>query len=133
MPGGMVAKSVASLLPLRDAVYFAMTGEQFDGRRAAEMRFVNRSVPRSRLREVVNELALRLAALDPTAVKASKESVKQVRDMSNEEASAYLAAMHNDLNWRHYKQGLEGLGVDMFLAKKYRPGVSSYTKAKPED
>ena len=29
----------------RDALYYAMTGDTFDGRRAAEIKFVNKSVP----------------------------------------------------------------------------------------
>ena len=53
MPGGLVAKSVASLMPYRDAVYYAMTGEQFDGPAAARLRFVNSSVPRAGLESEV--------------------------------------------------------------------------------
>jgi trans-feruloyl-CoA hydratase/vanillin synthase len=132
MPGGMVAASIASLMPYRDAVYYAMTGEQFDGRRAAEIRFVTRSVPAERLRREVETIADRLKELDPAAIRASKESVKQVIGMSTEQAAAFLAAKHNDLNWRHQQAGHAGEGVDRFVAKQYKPGVSSYTQAAGE-
>ena len=133
MPGGLVAKSVASLMPYRDAVYYAMTGEQFDGPAAARLRFVNSSVPRASLESEVAKVADRLKVLDPTAVRFCKEAVKQVMDMSYDEASWFLAAKHNDLNWRHHQLGEEGKGVDLFLAKRYRPGIDSYTEAEGDD
>ena len=133
MPGGMVAKVIATLMPYRDAVYYAMTGEQFDGRQAAEMRFVNRSVPRQQLEDEVHKLAHRLSALDEASVRASKEAVKQVIGMSYEEASWFLAAKHNDLNWRHHQAGTAGQGIDEFLAKRYKPGVGSYTEILDEE
>ena len=133
MPGGLVAKSIASLMPYRDAVYYAMTGERFDGPAAARIRFVNRSVPRSSLESEVAKVADRLKALDPAAVRFCKEAVKQVMDMSYDEAYWFLAAKHNDLNWRHHQLGEEGKGVELFLAKQYRPGISSYTEAEGDD
>lgn len=133
MPGGLVAKSVASLMPYRDAVYYAMTGEQFDGPAAARLRFVNSSVPRACLESEVAKVADRLKALDPTAVRFCKEAVKQVMDMSYDEAYWFLAAKHNDLNWRHHQLGEEGKGIDLFLGKHYRPGIGSYTEAEGDD
>ena len=133
MPGGLVAKSIASLMPYRDAVYYAMTGDRFDGQAAARVRFVNSSVPRSSLESEVMRLADRLKKLDPAAVRFSKEAVKQVMDMSYDEASWFLAAKHNDLNWRHHQLGEAGKGVEKFLAKEYRPGISSYTEAEGDD
>jgi feruloyl-CoA hydratase/lyase len=130
MPGGMVAKTIATLMPYRDAVYYAMTGEQFDGRRAAEIRFVTRAVPLSRLKAEVSAIADRLKVLDPSACRSSKEAVKQVWGMSYDEASYFLSAKHNDLNWRHHKEGSGGDGIDSFLAKEYRPGVESFTERK---
>ena len=133
MPGGLVAKSVASLMPYRDAVYYAMTGERFDGPAAARLRFVNSSVPRAGLESEVAKVADRLKALDPTAVRFCKEAVKQVMDMSYDEAYWFLAAKHNDLNWRHHQLGEEGKGIDLFLDKRYRPGIGSYTEAEGDD
>jgi trans-feruloyl-CoA hydratase/vanillin synthase len=128
MPGGLVAKTIATLMPYRDAVYYAMTGEQFDGRRAAEIRFVNRSVPLAALKDEVAAIAARLKVLDPSACRSSKEAVKQVWGMSYDEASYFLTAKHNDLNWRHHQEGRGGDGIDRFLAKEYRPGLESFTE-----
>ena len=62
LPAGLVSKVAATLMPYRDALYFAMTGKSFDGRRAAEVRLVNESVPAARLREEVMALADHLAS-----------------------------------------------------------------------
>ncbi len=133
MPGGMVAKTIATLMPYRDAVYYAMTGEQFDGRRAAEIRFVNRSVPQASLRQETLAIADRLKHLDPAACRACKESVKQVWGMSYDEASYFLTSKHNDLNWRHHQEGQGGDGIERFLAKEYKPGVQSFTETTREE
>ena len=44
-PGGLVSRALAEMIPTRDALYYIMTGEPFDGRKAAEMRLVNEAVP----------------------------------------------------------------------------------------
>jgi trans-feruloyl-CoA hydratase/vanillin synthase len=56
-PGGAVSKSLANLLRPRDALFYGMTGRPFDGRRAAEIGFVNYSVPLARLEEETMSLA----------------------------------------------------------------------------
>jgi len=41
----------------RDCLYYIMTGETFDGKRAKEMGLVNDAVPKDQLRERVRKLA----------------------------------------------------------------------------
>ena len=50
IPAGTVTKAVASVMGQRDAMYYIMTGETFDGRKAAAMGLVNEAVPRPELR-----------------------------------------------------------------------------------
>ena len=45
LPGGLVGKVIVDGLSYRDAVYYAMTGEQFNGKKASEIRLVTQSVP----------------------------------------------------------------------------------------
>ena len=51
LPGGFVSKALTEALVVRDAVWFAVTGETFDGRAPERTRLVNRAVPREKLRE----------------------------------------------------------------------------------
>jgi trans-feruloyl-CoA hydratase/vanillin synthase len=127
LPAGMVAKVIATLMPYRDALYFAMTAEQFDGRQASEVRFVNRSVPLAALDEEVDKLARRLVALDGGALRATKEAFKQAYDMSYEQAYWFLQAKSGELRGRQKQKGTADQGIEKFLAKEYRPGRGSYT------
>lgn len=127
LPAGMVSKVIGTMMPYRDALYYALTAETFDGKRAAELRLVNRSVPKEQLLDEVTKLARCLASLDAAALHATKEAFKQVLDMSYEQAYWYLIAKSNELQWRHQKLGHGGEGIEKFLAKEYRPAFSSFT------
>ena len=50
IPAGVVTKAVAQVMSQRDALYYIMTGETFDGRKAAAMNLVNEAVPLKDLR-----------------------------------------------------------------------------------
>ena len=60
LPGGNVTRAVAEVMSHRDALYYIMTGELFDGRKAAEMRLVNEALPladlKARVRAVCDTL-----------------------------------------------------------------------------
>jgi trans-feruloyl-CoA hydratase/vanillin synthase len=60
IPAGVVTKAVAQVMSQRDALYYIMTGETFDGRNAAAMKLVNEAVPRRKLRARTKQLAKRL-------------------------------------------------------------------------
>ena len=45
LPGGGATKVVTDLVSMRDAMYMTLMGELMDGKRAAEIRLVNESVP----------------------------------------------------------------------------------------
>ena len=49
IPAGIVTKSVAMALAQRNALYYIMTGDNFDGKRAAEIGLVNFAVPKAEL------------------------------------------------------------------------------------
>src|SRR6202521_3504021 len=82
IPGGIVSWNVAEMLSQRDAMYYAMTGLPFDGKKAAEIKLVNYSVPRARLKEETVALARLLAEKNPHALRATKEAIRTVRNMT---------------------------------------------------
>ena len=45
IPPGVVTKAVSQVVSHRDCLYYIMTGETFDGRKAAAMDLVNEAVP----------------------------------------------------------------------------------------
>jgi trans-feruloyl-CoA hydratase/vanillin synthase len=133
LPGGLVSKVITSSMMFRDAMYYAMTGEPFNGKKAAEIRFINTSVPQEQLKDEVMKLARHLAAQDAAALRVTKEALKQVVDMSYEQAYWWLLAKSNELRWRHDRQGFGGEGIDKFLTKEYRPGFGSFTQTGKQE
>ncbi len=128
IPAGNVVKSLSSALTLRDCLYYTMTGETFDGRRAAEIRFVNESVPRAQLRQRTEELARVLLEKNPHALRACKDACRRVRDMSWDDANDYLYAKLAQSRFIDPDKGREE-GMSQFLDEKsYRPGLGAYRR-----
>ncbi len=127
IPGGMVSKVIGSQMSFRDALYYAMTGERFDGRRAAEMRWVNLSVPRDQLETRTRELAEKLAKMDASALRSTKEAFKIVQEMPFDVAFNWLLAKANKLNGGHQVEGAGEEGLDKCLRKEFKPVLGSHT------
>ena len=81
LPGGNVTRAVAEVMRHRDALYYIMTGELFDGRKAAEMGLVNEAVPAGELKTRVHAIANVLLEKNPVTLKAAKDTFKRVRNM----------------------------------------------------
>jgi trans-feruloyl-CoA hydratase/vanillin synthase len=132
MPAGMVSKVVSDFVGLRRALYWALTGFTFDGQAAATAGLVSESVPGEHLEARTVELARHLSRLDPSALRATKEALRQVGPMSNEQASWWLMSKTRELASRQEQAGVGGQGLTSFLEGTYRPGLQSYTEADPE-
>ncbi|HJQ16624.1 MAG TPA: p-hydroxycinnamoyl CoA hydratase/lyase [Allosphingosinicella sp.] len=133
LPGGGVTKIVAELLSFRDAMYLTLTGETIDGRKAAEWRLVNESVPIERLEGRVRELAGVLLEKNPQTLKACKDALRRMVDMTYDNAEDYLVRAQESLNFLD-KTGGRQEGIRQFIDEKsYRPGLQSYDRAKSRD
>src|SRR3990172_10156988 len=80
IPAGVVAKAVSVVMNQRDALYHIMTGENFNGVKAASMGLVNEAVPRARLRERTREIARTLLGKNPAAPRAAKGAFKMASE-----------------------------------------------------
>jgi trans-feruloyl-CoA hydratase/vanillin synthase len=128
IPSGTVSKAVASVMGQRDAMYYTMTGEPFDGRKAAAMGLVNEAVPRGELRTRVQKLAATLLEKNPMALRIAKHAARRVRDMPWEDAEDYLFAKLDQLRFLDIEKGREK-GMTQFLDdKSYRPGLTAYRR-----
>lgn len=128
IPAGIVTRAVADVMSQRDALYYIMTGETFDGREAAAMRLVNRAVPADRLRAETEALARRLMEKNPHVLRAAKTAYHHVRQMSWEQAFDYLLAKSDQTKYRDPERG-DQEGMRQFLDEKsYRPGLQAYRR-----
>jgi trans-feruloyl-CoA hydratase/vanillin synthase len=126
IPAGNVTRAVAAAMRQRDALYYIMTGENFDGRKAAEMGLVNEAVPRAQLRERTRALARTLLAKNPVVLNAAKLAYKFCRDMPWELSDEYLMAKQAQTIAGDPEKGRQQ-GLKQFLdEKKYRPGLEGY-------
>jgi len=128
IPAGTVTKAVASVMGQRDCMYYIMTGETFDGRKASATGLVNEAVPAAALRARVEKLAKTLLEKNPMALRIAKHAARRVHDMSWEDAEDYLFAKLDQLRFLDPEKGREK-GMSQFLDdKSYRPGLSAYRR-----
>ena len=126
-PGGVVSKILAETLSNRDALYYSMTGDPFDGRRAAEIGLVNSAVPLDRLRHETVALAEKLMAKNPHTLRMCKEVYKHVKGLSLEHAEDYIWAKMDTLTV--LDPGGRERGMKQFVeSKSYKPGLAAYDK-----
>jgi trans-feruloyl-CoA hydratase/vanillin synthase len=128
IPAGNVMRAVAEKMTHADAQYYLMTGDQFNGKKAAETRLVNESVPREQLRARVTELAKKLMDKNPHVLSAMKLAYRRVKDMSWDVSEDYLYAKAQQTYSTDPEQGRKH-GMDQFLDEKsYRPGMQNYRR-----
>lgn len=128
LPGGLVGKVIIDALSFRDAAWYAMTGEPFDGKTAAAIRLVNKSVPRDQLRSATMELARTLTRKNPQTLRTIKESLRSVRGMSVDQAADYLLAKERELRFMDREGGREAAMTQFLDDKTYRPGLGEYQR-----
>lgn len=129
LPGGGATKVVADLLSMRDAMYHALTGELIDGKKAAEWKLVNESVPLAELRTRVKQVADVLLSKNPVALKATKDALRRVAEMTYDSAEDYLVRAQEAANYFDNEGRKEG--IHQFIDEKtYKPGLGAYDKTR---
>lgn len=125
LPGGGATKVAVELLSFRNAMYHAMMGEMVDGKTAAAWGLVNEALPLSGLRQRVTEVANVLLKKNPVALKATKDAVRRVGEMTYENAEDYLVRAQEAAN--SYDNDGRKEGIRQFIDEKtYKPGLGAY-------
>ncbi len=124
-PGGHVSKTLANMFRPRDALLYGMTGRQFNGKKAAEMGFVNYSVPLAQLEAEVMTLAKEIAGKDAHALKATKDAYRHSLDMGWEAALNYSRAKEDELYLAQNGAWVES-GIGDFMKGLYKPGLGGH-------
>jgi feruloyl-CoA hydratase/lyase len=131
LPGGGASKVAVELLPFRRAMYHAMMGENVDGRTAAEWGLVNEAVPLASLEARVTAVANILLAKNPVALKATKDAVRRVREMTYDNAEDFLIRAQEAANSFDNEGRKEG--IKQFIDDKtFKPGLGAYDLNKRE-
>jgi trans-feruloyl-CoA hydratase/vanillin synthase len=129
LPGGGATKVATNLLSMRHAMYHAMMGESIDGKTAAEWGLVNEATPLKSLKERVTEVAKKLLEKNPLTLKATKDAVRRVMEMSYDNAEDYLVRVQEAANYFDNDGRREG--IKQFIDdKSYKPGLGAYDKSR---
>jgi trans-feruloyl-CoA hydratase/vanillin synthase len=130
LPGGGATKVAAELMPMRKAMYHALLGENLTGKQAEAQGLVNESVPADQLEARVTDVAQKLLRKNWEALKATKDAMRRVREMTYGNAEDYLIRAQEALNF-HDKSDGRHEGMRQFLDEKsYKPGLGEYEKRK---
>ena len=130
LPGGGASKVAAELMPMRKAMYHALLGENLTGRQAEAAGLVNEALPAQQLEARVAEVAQKLLKKNWETLKATKDAMRRVREMTYDEAEDYLIRAQEALNWHDESDGRHR-GMKQFLDEKtYKPGLSAYDKSR---
>ncbi|EKJ8518158.1 p-hydroxycinnamoyl CoA hydratase/lyase [Pseudomonas aeruginosa] len=129
LPGGGASKVAVELTSFRNAMYHALTGENIDGRQAAEWGFVNEAVPLVELKARVTEVANVLLKKNPVALKATKDAIRRVREMTYDNAEDYLVRAQEAAN--SFDGDGRQEGIRQFIDEKsYKPGLGAYDRSR---
>ena len=129
LPGGGATKIAVELLNFRNAMYHAMMGENVDGKTAAQWGLVNESLPADKLKARVTEVASVLLEKNPVALKATKDAIRRVGEMTYDNAEDYLVRAQEAAN--SFDNDGRKEGIKQFIDEKsYKPGLGAYDKSK---
>lgn len=128
IPAGNVLRSISSVLRTSDGLYYALTGDTFNGIEAAKIGLVRFAVPRAQLREATRELAKKLLSKNRAAIRAIKHAYRKMSEMSWDASEDYLMAKLDQLRLTDPEKGRQQ-GMNQFLDEKsYRPGLGAYQR-----
>ena len=110
-------------------MYHAMMGENVDGKTAAQWGLVNESLPADKLKARVTEVASVLLEKNPVALKATKDAIRRVGEMTYDNAEDYLVRAQEAAN--SFDNDGRKEGIKQFIDEKsYKPGLGAYDKSK---
>jgi len=131
LPGGGAAKVAVDLMPMRKAMWHSLMGENITGKEAVEWGLINEAVPSDQLKSRVTEVCNVLLQKNPIALKATKNAIRRVKEMTYDNAEDYLVRAQEAAN----SFGNDGRkeGIKQFIDDKtYKPGLGAYDKSKHE-
>jgi trans-feruloyl-CoA hydratase/vanillin synthase len=129
LPGGNAAKIARELMSFRRTMYHALMGENIDGKTAAEWGLVNEAVPLAALSERVSAVAQVLLTKSPVALKATKDAIRRIGEMTFDNAEDYLVRAQEAANSFDNEGRKEG--IRQFIDEKsYKPGLGGYDRTR---
>jgi trans-feruloyl-CoA hydratase/vanillin synthase len=128
IPGGNASKAMVDMCGQRATLYYAMTGEPFSGKKAAEMGLVNEAVPLAKLKDRTRELAKILLEKNDTTLRGVKVTVKRIATMDWDTSADYLYAKISEAIHMGGANNRKGAMKAFLDDKKFKPGVQNFSE-----
>jgi trans-feruloyl-CoA hydratase/vanillin synthase len=128
LPGGGASKAVVDLMPMRDAMYHALMGENLTGPQAAAARLVNESLPAEQLERRVREVAGVLLAKSPAALTATKRVIRAIRHVDYDTALDHQVRAQEALMFVDQSRGRAEAMRQFLDDKSFKPGLGNYDR-----
>ena len=110
-------------------MYHAIMGENLTGPEAVAQGLVNESVPADKLKARVEEVCAVLLKKNPVTVKAAKDAVRRVTEMTYDNAQDFLIRAQEAANSFDNEGRKEG--IKQFIDDKtFKPGLGTYDISK---
>ncbi len=126
-PAGGTTWSMSQHLTRKQALYWALTAERFDGKKAAELGLVTFAFPRAELEAEAARVVGQLVNKDGHALRYTKRAFERSRTMSFAEAQEWETALLFDLSFTTNARWIRE-GLARFKKRVYRPGLESFTQ-----
>ncbi|ANX05256.1 p-hydroxycinnamoyl CoA hydratase/lyase [Immundisolibacter cernigliae] len=125
-PGGGTTWAYANNMPSRKkALYYALTGETFTGKRAHDLGYATKSVPLAQLDAETDRVVKMLTRLGRVVLGKTKEVYEKVLDMDFEVAIDYEMAKMWELS-RETNDDWVRTALVSFKKREFKPGLQSY-------
>jgi len=126
LPAGNVTKGTIETIGYRNALYYTMTGENFDGKKAAAMGLINEAVPRKELRARTRKLALTLLEKNQTVLRGAKLAMKRTKYMDWEVSADYLYAKMAEALYLGGADNRKDAMKAFLDDKTFKPGIENF-------
>ncbi|MDI3317232.1 MAG: p-hydroxycinnamoyl CoA hydratase/lyase [Bacillota bacterium] len=130
-PGGGTMWAAAHNLNRKQALYYSLTGETFNGRQAAELGLVNRAVPASQLAAETRRVSDMLVNKNIHTLRATKEVYERAIFMDFPESVEWEMAKLQELSYRS-RHAWVRQALTQFRERRFRPGLESYALGEGE-
>jgi trans-feruloyl-CoA hydratase/vanillin synthase len=130
IPAGNVTKATSETIGLRHALFYAMTGEPFQGKKAAEMGLVNESVPRKKLKKRTTEVARMLLTKNQAVLRGIKIAMKRMRYMDWDASADYLYAKMGEALYFGASDNRASAMKAFLDDKTFKPGLEHFKDTK---
>jgi trans-feruloyl-CoA hydratase/vanillin synthase len=125
-PGGGTTWTVAHNMPARkQALYYSLTADTFDGKKAVELGWASKAVPLAELDEVTQQVVDTLTSKGRIVLQKTKEVYERARDMNFPDSIDYEIAKLWELS-RLTRDDWIRSALDSFKKREYKPGLEGY-------